>query len=386
MIYVDNAATTKLSQEVFDRMLPYLKEEYANPSSVYSAAQEARKAVEGARAQVAEAIGSSDKEIFFTSGGTESDNWAIIGSCLANAKKGKHIITSSIEHHAVLHTCEFMQKNGFEVTYLPVDEYGFVSPETFETALRDDTVLATIMHANNEIGTIQNIAELSRIAKKNGTIFHTDAVQTVGHIPVKVDDLGVDLLSISAHKLHGPKGVGALYVRKGTKISRFHIGGGQERNMRAGTENVAGIVGFGAAIEIAERNLSSNYDKLVSFRDYLIDKVLKTIPYSRLNGHPKNRLPNNVNFSFEYIEGEALLLMLNMQNIAASSGSACTSGALDPSHVLMAIGLSHQTAHGSLRLTFSHYNTMDEMNYIAEKLVPVVSRLREMSPLKAGNA
>lgn len=386
MIYADNAATTRLSQEVFEKMLPYMKDEYANPSSVYSAAQEARKAVETARAQVAHAVGASDNEIFFTSGGTESDNWAIIGVCLANEKKGRHIITSSVEHHAVLSTCEFLGKRGFEVTYLPVDEYGLVSAESFKAALRDDTILATIMHANNEIGTVQNIAELSELARANKTVFHTDAVQTIGHLPVNVDELGVDLLSMSGHKFHGPKGVGALYVRRGTRISRFHLGGGQERGMRAGTENVAGAVGMGAAIEAAVRDLSPNTEKLITIRDYIIKKVLENIPDTRLNGHPDKRLPNNVNFSFEYIEGESLLLMLNMNEIAASSGSACTSGSLDPSHVLLAIGLSHQTAHGSLRLTFSHYNTLEEMDYISDKLVPIVRRLREMSPLKAENA
>lgn len=385
MIYADNAATTKLSQEAFEKMLPYMRDEYANPSSVYSSAQESRKAVENARTQVAKAIGASEREVYFTSGGTESDNWAIMGTCFANEKKGKHIITSSIEHHAVLHTCEFMESHGFEVTYLPVDEYGLVTVESFKAALRDDTVLATIMHANNEIGTVQNIAELSRLARENNTLFHTDAVQTTGHLPVNVDELGVDLLSMSGHKFHGPKGIGALYVRKGTKIARFHLGGGQERNMRAGTENVAGIVGMGAALESAVKNLPHNTERLLSMRDYIIKRISESISDCRLNGHPEKRLPNNVNFSFEYIEGESLLLMLNMNEIAASSGSACTSGSLDPSHVLLAIGLSHQTAHGSLRLTFSHCNTMEEMDYIVEKLVPIVARLREMSPLKAGS-
>ncbi len=380
-IYMDNAATTLVKKEVLDEMLPFFNENYGNPSSVYSLGSASKVAVEKAREQVANALGADKKEIFFTAGGSESDNWAIKGIAYNRRKKGNHIITSKIEHHAVLHTCEYLEKQGFEVTYLDVDSEGQVRLDDLKNAIKDTTILITIMYANNEIGTIQPIKEIGEIAKEHNIVFHTDAVQAAGSVKIDVDDLNVDLLSISAHKFFGPKGIGALYIRKGIRLDTLIIGGGQERGKRAGTENVAAIVGMGKAIELANENLEEHNKKLASLRDYLIRKVEDNFKYIRLNGHRTNRLPGNVNFSFEFIEGESLLLMLDMNGIAASSGSACTSGALDPSHVLLAIGLDHEKAHGSLRLSLSEFNTEEEVDFVVEKLVGIVDRLREMSPL-----
>ena len=390
IIYFDHAATTPLKKEVLDEMMPYLTEQYGNPSTIYKLGREAKKAIELARERVAKALNAEVQEIFFTSGGTESNNWALKGVAFANKDKGKHIITTTIEHHAVLHPLKYLEGLGFEVTYVPVEPNGVVDPQKIKEAIRDDTILISVMLANNEIGTIQPVKEIAKIAKERGIIVHTDAVQAVGQIPVDVKDLGVDLLSLSAHKFYGPKGVGALYIKKGTKIHPFSHGGAQERNRRAGTENVAGIVGLGKAIELATQNLSEYVAKLQKLRDKLIDGVLSKIDYVRLNGDRYNRLPNNANFSFEFIEGESLLLMLDMKGIAASSGSACTSGSLDPSHVLLAIGLEHEVAHGSLRITLGEDNTEEDIDYLLEVLPDIVSRLREMSPLyekvkKGGN-
>jgi len=390
IIYFDHAATTPLKKEVLDEMMPYLTEQYGNPSTIYKLGREAKKAIELARERVAKALNAEVQEIFFTSGGTESNNWALKGVAFANKDKGKHIITTTIEHHAVLHPLKYLEGLGFEVTYVPVEPNGIVDPQKIKEAIRNDTILISVMLANNEIGTIQPVKEIAKIAKEKGIIIHTDAVQAVGQIPVDVKDLGVDLLSLSAHKFYGPKGVGALYIKKGTKIHPFSHGGAQERNRRAGTENVAGIVGLGKAIELATQNLSEYAAKLQKLRDKLIDGVLSKIDYVRLNGDRYNRLPNNANFSFEFIEGESLLLMLDMKGIAASSGSACTSGSLDPSHVLLAIGLEHEVAHGSLRITLGEDNTEEDIDYLLEVLPDIVSRLREMSPLyekvkKGGN-
>ncbi|HHW49737.1 MAG TPA: cysteine desulfurase NifS [Clostridiaceae bacterium] len=388
-VYLDHAATTPVKEEVLEAMLPFFKDKFGNPSSIYSIGRESKKAIEDAREKVAAAIGAQSKEIFFTGSGTEADNWAIKGIAYANRQKGNHIITSSIEHHAVLHTCQYLESDGFEVTYLPVDENGLVDPEQVRNAIKPNTTLITIMFANNEIGTIQPIAEIGKIAREKGICFHTDAVQAVGSVHINVEDMNIDLLSMSAHKFYGPKGVGALYIRKGTKITSFLHGGAQERARRASTENVAGIVGLGKAIELAARNIDENAKKLMELRDRTIEEVIKKIPFVRLNGDRNRRLPGNVNFSFEYIEGESLLLMLDMKGIAASSGSACTSGSLDPSHVLLAIGLPHEIAHGSLRLTFGVDNTHEDIDYLMEVLPPIVERLREMSPLyenvKRGN-
>lgn len=384
-IYMDHSATTALKPEVLEEMMPYLTNKYGNPSTVYSIGRESKMAVEEARDRVAKALGAQSKEIFFTGSGTEADNWAIKGTAFANKQKGKHIITTAIEHHAVLHTCQYLEKNGFEVTYLPVDEYGQVSPEQVEKAIRPDTILVSIMFANNEIGTIQPIAEIGKITRAKNVYFHTDAVQAVGNIEINVEALNVDMLSLSAHKFYGPKGVGALYVRKGTKIGSFMHGGAQERGKRASTENVAGIVGLGKAIEIALNNMPEYNKKLTELRDRTIEEIMKKVPFVRLNGHRTNRLPGNVNLSFEYIEGESLLLMLDMKGIAASSGSACTSGSLDPSHVLLAIGLPHEIAHGSLRLTFGEENTQEDVDYLLEVLPPIVEKLRKMSPLYENN-
>lgn len=381
IIYFDHAATTPLKKEVLDEMMPYLTEQYGNPSTIYKLGREAKKAIELARERVAKALNADIQEIYFTSGGTESDNWALKGVAFANKDKGKHIITTTIEHHAVLHPLKYLEGLGFEVTYVPVEPNGIVDPQRIKEAIRDDTILISVMLANNEIGTIQPVKEIAKIAKEKGIIVHTDAVQAVGQISVDVKDLGVDLLSLSAHKFYGPKGVGALYIRKGTKIHPFSHGGAQERNRRAGTENVAGIVGLGKAIELATQNLSEYAAKLQKLRDKLIDGVLSKIDYVRLNGDRNQRLPNNANFSFEFIEGESLLLMLDMKGIAASSGSACTSGSLDPSHVLLAIGLEHEVAHGSLRITLGEDNTEEDIDYLLEVLPEIVSRLREMSPL-----
>lgn len=381
MIYVDNAATTMLEPEVLNKMMPYLTEFYGNASSVYKAGQQAKESVTNARKTVAECLNADESEIFFTSGGTEADNWAIKGVADALSSKGKHIITSAIEHHAVLHTCKYLEKHGYEVTYLPVDKNGLVNPKDLENAIKDDTILVTIMFANNEIGTIQPIKELAEIAHKKGVYFHTDAVQAVGHISVDVKDLEVDLLSLSGHKFGGPKGIGALYIKKGTKITNLLHGGQQERGKRATTENVASVVGIAEALKLYTDNLKENAEKMLALRERFITQVEEQIPYCILNGHRTERLPGNVNFSFEFIEGEAMLLLLDLNGIAASSGSACTSGSLDPSHVLLAIGLPHGTAHGSLRVSFSHHNTIEEVDKIVEVLKSTVQRLRDMSPL-----
>ncbi|ABB15341.1 cysteine desulfurase NifS [Carboxydothermus hydrogenoformans] len=381
-IYLDHGATTPLSREVLEEMLPYLTEKFGNPSSIHAFGREARKAIEDAREKVAKAINASDPgEIVFTGGGTEADNLAIKGIARAYKHKGNHIITSAVEHHAVLDACLALQKEGFEVTVLPVDKYGMVSVEDVKKAITDKTILITIMHANNEVGTIQPIAEIGEIAREKGVYFHTDAVQTVGKIPVDVKELKVDLLSLSAHKIYGPKGVGALYVRKGLKLEPLANGGGQERKRRPGTENVAGIVGLGKAIELAVAEMPEESARLTKLRDKLIKGVLERIPYVRLNGHPTKRLPHNANFSVEFVEGESMLLMLDMKGIAASSGSACTSGSLDPSHVLLAMGIPHEVAHGSLRLTLGKANTEEQIDYVLEVLPGIVERLREMSPL-----
>ena len=380
-IYFDHAATTPISSEVLEKMLPYLKGNFGNPSSIYYLGRESKKAVEDAREKVAKAISANPREIFFTGSGTEADNWAIKGVAYSNKDKGNHIITTSIEHHAALHTCRYLESDGFEVTYLPVDENGLVSPDDVLKAIKPNTILISVMFANNEIGTIQPIGEIGKIAKEKGIIFHTDAVQAVGNVPIDVNELNIDLLSLSAHKLYGPKGVGALYIKKGVKITSFIHGGAQERGRRASTENVAGIVGLGEAIKIATENMEENNKKLLSLRDRTIEEVLKNIPFTRLNGDRQNRLPGNANFSFEFIEGESLLLMLDMKGIAASSGSACTSGSLDPSHVLLAIGLSHEIAHGSLRITFGKDNTHADIDILLNELPEIVGRLREMSPL-----
>lgn len=381
-VYMDNNATTSLSSEALKAMMPYLTEHYGNASSkFYKIGRDAEQALYHARETVANVIGAKPNEIYFTGSGCEADNWAIKGIISANQKKGNHIITSAVEHHAVLGTCEYLEKHGCEVTYLPVDEYGRVNPADVENAIRDNTVLITIMTANNEIGTIQPVAEISAIAKKHHVLFHTDAVQAVGHMPVNVQDLGVDLLSLSAHKFHGPKGVGALYIRNGVKIDNLIHGGGQERGKRAATENVSGIVGMAKALEIAAERLERNMREMTRRRDRLIDGVLEAVPYTRLNGPRENRMCNNVNFSFRYIEGESILMMLDMKGIAASSGSACASGSLDPSHVLLAIGLPHEIAHGSLRLSIGEDTTDEEIEYVIEVLPPIIQRLRDMSPL-----
>ena len=380
-IYMDHAATTFVKEEVLQEMLPFFTEKYGNASSIYALGRESKKAIEEAREKVAEVFNCDAREIFFTGSGTEADNWAIKGVAYANRSRGNHIITTTIEHHAVLHTCQYLEKEGFEVTYLPVDEYGMVSVEQLKEAITDKTILISVMFANNEIGTIQPIEEIGKIAKERGIYFHTDAVQAVGNIDIDVKKYNIDLLSFSAHKFYGPKGIGALYVRKGVKMNNFIQGGAQERGRRAGTENVAGIVGLAKALELATKDIDSHNKKLIALRDRLINEVLEKIPYTRLNGHPKKRLPGNVNFSFEFIEGESLLLMLDMKGIAASSGSACTSGSLDPSHVLLAIGLPHEIAHGSLRLSLGDDNTEEDIDYVLEVLPKIVNRLREMSPL-----
>jgi cysteine desulfurase len=380
-IYFDHAATTPTKKEVLDTMLPYFTQDFGNPSSVYSISSVNKEAIMKAREQVAQAINAKDDEIYFTSGGTEADNWAIKGIAENYQSKGKHIITSKIEHHAVLHSCEYLETRGFEVTYLDVDEYGMISLEDLKNAIRPDTILITIMFANNEIGTIQPIEEIGKIAKENKVLFHTDAVQAFGAVDIDVKAMNIDLLSMSAHKLYGPKGVGALYVKKGIKLKAFIHGGAQEKKRRAGTENVPGIVGFAKAVELAETHREKNNQYIVGLRDKLIKNVLENIPHSQLNGHPTHRLPNNANFSFSFIEGESLLIMLDMKGVCASSGSACTSGSLDPSHVLMAIGLPHETAHGSLRITIGENNTEEDIQYLTDILPEIVQRLRDMSPL-----
>lgn len=380
---MDNAATTSLKPEVLEAMMPYLTGKYGNPSTLYLEGREAREAVEQARERTARALGAEPEEIYFTSGGTEADNWAIRGVAFACREKGNHIITSQIEHHAVLHPCEYLEKHGFRVTYLPVDSDGLVDPGDVSEAIGQDTVLVSIMFANNEIGTIEPVAEIARICREKGVLFHTDAVQAVGHVPVNVEKLGVDLLSLSAHKFHGPKGIGALYVRKGVRLDPFIHGGGQERNRRAGTENVAGIVGLGAAIELASSSLEERAARMAALRDKLIDGVLEKVPDVRLNGHRTMRLPGNAHFCFRFIEGESLLLNLDVKGVSASSGSACTSGSLEPSHVLLALGLPHEMAAGSLRLTLGDDNTQEDVDRVLEILPETVNKLRMMSPLYA---
>jgi cysteine desulfurase len=381
LVYMDHAATTAVDPEIVQAMVPYLHNHFGNPSSIYSIAREAKEAVDSARGQVATALGAKPDEIFFTSGGTESDNWAIKGVAFANRKRGDHIITSKIEHHAVLHTCQYLKKQGFLVTYLPVDQYGLVDPGELEHAITDKTTLVSIMYANNEIGTIEPVRELATITHEHGAYFHTDAVQAVGHIPVSVENTGADLLSLSGHKFNGPKGTGALFIRKGVRIDNILHGGGQERNRRAGTENLAGIVGTGKAIELAINGIEEKGARIQAMRDRLISGILGSIQYTRLNGHPTMRLPGNLNISFDFIEGESMLLLLDSFGICASTGSACTSGSLEPSHVLLATGLPAETAHGSLRLTLDTENTDEEVDYVLRTLPKVVGRLREMSPL-----
>lgn len=381
LIYLDNAATTALKPEVFEAMKPYFLENYSNPNSIYTFAQQSKKAVDEARETIAALIGAKPNEIYFTAGGSESDNWAIKGCAEAFASKGKHMITTKIEHHAVLHTCEYLEKKGVEVTYLDVDEDGRISLEQLEQAIRPDTFLISIMFANNEIGTIEPIREIGAIAKKHGVLFHTDAVQAFGHVPVQVDELNIDMLSASAHKFHGPKGVGFFYMRNSVKLGAYLHGGAQERSKRAGTTNVPGIVGMAKAAQLAVDGMEENSKKIAAVRDHLIERVLAEVPFSRLNGHREQRLPNNANFCFRFIEGESLLIMLDQKGICASSGSACTSGSLDPSHVLLAIGLPHEIAHGSLRLTLSEETTMEDVDTVADSLKAIVERLRSMSPL-----
>jgi cysteine desulfurase len=378
---MDNAATTRVTEPVMAAMQPYFGEVFGNPMSVHSFGREAREAVENARRQVAKALDASPEEIYFTGCGTESDNWAIRGAAYANEKKGKHLITTSIEHHAVLHTCEQLEREGFEVTYLPVNDMGIVELTALIEAIRPDTTLISVMAANNEIGTIQPIEEIAKIAHERGILFHTDAVQAIGSIPIDVKAMGIDLLALSGHKFHAPKGVGALYIRKGVKLKRLIEGGAQERTQRAGTENLAGIVGLGKAIELATANIERHNVVVGAVRDRLIERILEEIPYTRLNGDRERRLPNNCNISFRFIEGEAMLLSLDLKGIAASSGSACTSGSLDPSHVLLAIGLPHEIAHGSLRLSLSEENTIEQADQVVDALKQIVERLRAMSPL-----
>lgn len=382
-IYLDNAATTKVHSEVLKAMLPYFEENYGNPSAVYSFAGEAKKAVDIAREQAAELISARTEEIYFTGGGSESDNWALKATAEAYMEKGKHIITSKIEHHAILHTCEYLERIGYEITYIKVDEKGKVCLDELKAAIRPDTILISIMTANNEIGTIQPVKEIGKIAHENGVLFHTDAVQAYGHIPINVDEMNIDMLSASGHKINGPKGIGILYIRTGVKIKSFIHGGAQERSRRAGTSNVPGIVGMGKASSIAKETLEEGIKREAALRDHLIQRVLTEIPYSRLNGDETDRLPNNTNFCFRFIEGESMLILLDQQGICASSGSACTSGSLDPSHVLLAIGLPHEIAHGSLRLSLSENNTIEEIDFAVDELKKIIERLRSMSPLYA---
>lgn len=381
VIYLDNAATTQVYPEVLDAMNPYFAECYGNPSAIYSFAGEANKAVMKARESLADLIHAEPEEIYFTGGGTESDNWALKAVAEAYCEKGRHIITTTIEHHAVLHTCDYLEKRGYEVSYIDVDEFGVVKLDELERAIRPDTILISVMAANNEIGTIQPLEAIGELARKHGVLFHTDAVQAFGHIELDVDRMNIDLLSASGHKLNGPKGIGILYIRKGVKIRSFMHGGAQEKSRRAGTHNVPGIVGFARAAELAKNTLSERIAYETELRDYLINRVLREIPYSRLNGDRQKRLPNNANFCFRYIEGESLLILLDQNGICGSSGSACTSGALDPSHVLLAIGLPHEIAHGSLRLTLSEKTTKEDIDFTVETLKKIVARLRSMSPL-----
>lgn len=381
MIYLDNAATTKVADSVVDAMLPYFKEYYGNASSIYQLGAKSKEALDESREYIAGTLGAKTNEIYFTAGGSESDNWAIKATADAYAQKGKHIITSAIEHHAVLHTCEYLEKHGYEVTYVGVDENGVIKLDELKAAIRPDTILISVMFANNEIGTIQPIKEIGEIAKEHDILFHTDAVQAYAQVPINVDEMHIDMLSASGHKLNGPKGIGFLYIRKGIKIRSFVHGGQQERGRRAGTENIPGIVGLATAAKRSFSMLEEKMQKEIELRDYLISRIEAEIPYCRLNGDRKKRLPNNVNFSFQFIEGESMLILLDSKGIAASSGSACTSGSLDPSHVLLAIGLPHEIAHGSLRLTMSEENTKEEMDYVVEQLTAILERLRSMSPL-----
>lgn len=381
IIYLDHAATTYVKPEVFDAMKPYFCEHFGNASSIYSIGRDSKKAVEDAREKVAKAIGAQAREIYFTGSGSEADNWALKGIAAANKKRGNHIITSTIEHPAILNSCKYLEGEGFEVTYIPVDSEGLVSVEQVKNAIKENTILISIMFANNEIGTIQPIQEIGAIAREKGVLFHTDAVQAVGNIPIDVEKLNIDLLSLSGHKFYGPKGMGALYIKKGVKISSIIHGGQQERGKRASTENIPGIIGLGKAIELATENIDEYNKRLINLRDKTIEGLMAKVPYIRLNGHRTNRLPGNVNISFEFIEGESLLLMLDMKDVCGSSGSACSSGSLDPSHVLMAIGLPHEIAHGSLRLTFGDENTEEDVAYILEEIPIIVNKLRAMSPL-----
>ncbi|MCI9208177.1 cysteine desulfurase NifS [Adlercreutzia caecimuris] len=380
-IYLDHASTTPVRPEVVEAMLPYFTEQFGNPSSIYPLGQEASDAVADARETLAGLIGAAPREVYITSGGTESDNWAIKGFARANAGKGKHLITSAIEHHAVLHACEALEKEGFEVTYLPVDEHGLVRPADFEAAIRPDTTLASIMFANNEIGTIEPVAELAAIAREHGVAFHTDAVQAFGHEPIDVKEMGIDMLSASSHKIYGPKGTGLLYIRKGVKVENFIDGGQQERGRRGSTENVPGIVGFARAAELAAADMAGEHDRQLTLRDHAIRRILDEIPSAKLNGSWESRLANNVNFSFEFIEGEGMLLQLAARGICVSSGSACTSGSLDPSHVLLAIGLPHEIAHGSLRMTIGRDTTLEDVDFAVDSLKTTLANLRMMSPL-----
>mgnify|MGYP004480796737 FL=1 len=381
LIYLDNAATTRTAPEVLEAMLPYFTERYGNPSSVYTFAAQNKEDITKQRENIAELLGAKPEEIYFTAGGSESDNWALKATAEAYGKDGGHIITSKIEHHAILHTCEYLEKRGYSITYLDVDENGSVDPADVEAAIRPDTVLISIMFANNEIGTIQPIKEIGAIAKKHGILFHTDAVQAFAQVPINVDEMGIDMLSASGHKFNGPKGIGFLYIRKGVKIRSFVHGGAQERKRRAGTENVPGIIGIGTAAKRAAATMDERIKKETELRDHMIQRISAEIPYCRLNGDPTKRLPNNVNFSFQFVEGESLLIMLDMKGICASSGSACTSGSLDPSHVLLAIGLPHEIAHGSLRMTLGAETTLEDVDYVVDCLKEIVQKLRDMSPL-----
>lgn len=380
-VYMDNSATTPVKKEVLDAMIPFYTTKYGNPSSIYSLGRESRKAIDEARDKIAKIFGAKANEIFFTAGGSEADNWAIKGVAFANKNKGNHIITTKIEHHAVLHTCDYLEKQGFEITYLDVDEYGMVDLEQLKNSITDKTILISIMFANNEIGTIQPIEEIGKIAKENNIYFHTDAVQAIGNVKIDVNELNIDMMSLSGHKFYGPKGIGLLYIKNGVKIDNHIHGGAQERKRRAGTENVASIVGLARALEMAYDNLDEHNSRLTKLRTKFIDGIMKNIKHVRLNGHPDKRLPGNVNVSIEFVEGESLLLSLDLEGIAASSGSACTSGSLDPSHVLLAIGLPHEIAHGSLRFSLGDFNTEEEIDYVIDKLVGIVDRLRAMSPL-----
>ena len=381
MIYLDNAATTRTAPEVVEAMIPYFTEMYGNPSAIYSLGSAGKKAINEARRTIAGAVGAKPEEIYFTAGGTEADNWAVKAAAESRGAEGKHIITTKIEHHAVLHTCAYLEKKGYEVTYLDVDGDGLVDVRALKAAIRPDTILISVMFANNEIGTIEPIREIGSLAREHGILFHTDAVQAFGQVPIDVEEMNIDMLSASAHKLNGPKGTGMLYIRSDVKIRSFVHGGAQERNRRAGTENVPGIVGFAAAVRRAQRIMEEKARKERELRDYLIGRIEREIPYCRLNGHRDKRLPGNVNISFQFIEGESLLIMLDMRGVCASSGSACTSGSLDPSHVLLAIGLKHEEAHGSLRMTLSEENTKEELDQVVGHLKEIVQRLRDMSPL-----